>query len=65
MKKLESIFKEKYKIFFIGYFALIIGIAFLRFPDIRNELKYFVITDQMLENNRFLVLKYFNELYPD
>ncbi|MEG0237421.1 MAG: glycosyltransferase family 39 protein [Cetobacterium sp.] len=65
MEKIDNILKEKYKLFFIGYFALIVGIAFFRFPDIRNELKYFAITDQMLENHRFLVLKYFDELYPD
>lgn len=65
MRFKEDTFKEKYKLFFIGYFALIIGITFLRFPDIRNELKYFVITEQMIDNKNFVILKYFEDLYPD
>lgn len=65
MRVREDAFKERYKLFFIGYFALIIGITFFRFPDIRNELKYFVITDQMVDSKNFIILKYFNELYPD
>lgn len=65
MRFKDDTYKERYKLFFIGYFALIIGITFLRFPDIRNELKYFVITGQMIENKNFIILKYFTELYPD
>lgn len=65
MKFKDDTYKEKYKLFFIGYFALVIGITFLRFPDVRNELKYFVITEQMVESKNFIVLKYFTELYPD
>ena len=65
MKKQDFFLRERYKYFFLLYFLFIVGIAFLRFPDIRNELKYFAITDQMLLDNNFLVLKYFNVLYPD
>lgn len=65
MRFKEDTYKERYKLFFIGYFALLIGIAFLRFPDVRNELKYFIITDQMVYSKNFMILKYFNELYPD
>lgn len=57
--------RERYKIFFIIYFLFMVGVAFLRAPDLRNELKYFLITDQMLTTKNFVVLEYFNELYPD
>ncbi len=33
MRVREDAFKERYKLFFIGYFALIIGITFFRFPE--------------------------------
>lgn len=65
MRFKDDAYKERCKLFFIGYFALTIGITFLRFPDIRNELKYFVITEQMVETKNFIILKYFTELYPD
>ncbi len=57
--------RERYKIFFIIYFLFMVGVAFLRAPDLRNELKYFLITDQMLATKNFVILEYFNELYPD
>ena len=57
--------RERYKIFFIIYFLFMVGIAFLRTPDLRNELKYFLVTDQMLTTKNFVILGYFNELYPD
>ena len=62
---MEKINKNKYKMFFFIYFILLLGIAFLRFPDIRNELKYFIITDQMVQSKNYFILKYFNNLYPD
>lgn len=65
MRFKEDTYKERYKLFFIGYFVLLIGVAFFRFPDVRNELKYFIITDQMVHSKNFMILKYFNELYPD
>lgn len=40
-------------------------IAFLRFPDLRNEAKYFVVVSEMIEKNNYFVLTYLNELYPD
>ncbi|MGL4867215.1 MAG: ArnT family glycosyltransferase, partial [Cetobacterium sp.] len=61
----DDSYKKKYTLFFISYFIIILGITFLRAPDLRNELKYFLITDQMIENKSFIILKYFNELYPD
>lgn len=57
--------KKYYKIFFVAYFLLIILVSFFRFPDIRNEFKYFIITDDSLRDKSFFVLEYFNELYPD
>ncbi|MGL5989422.1 ArnT family glycosyltransferase [Cetobacterium sp.] len=61
----DDIYKERYKIFFIAYFSILVGIAFLRVPDLRNEFKYFVVTDEMINTKNFLILRYFNELYPD
>ena len=57
--------RERYKLFFIIYFLFMICLTFFRAPDLRNELKYFLITDQMLATKNFVVLGYFNELYPD
>ena len=47
------------------YILIFIPIIILRFPDIRNEIKYFLITDSIIDSKNFLVLKYLNELYPD
>lgn len=57
-------YKNVFKIFLI-YFFIFIPILLLRYPDIRNELKYFVITDNILETKNYFILKYFSELYPD
>ena len=65
MNLLTNIIKHKYKLFFIVYFILILTASFVRFPDIKNELKYFIIVDQLIENKEYIILKYFNELYPD
>lgn len=46
------------------YLAIFIPLIFLRFPDIRNEIKYLAITKDSLNNNLF-ILKYLNNLYPD
>lgn len=56
---------KNYLKLFIGYFILVIPLGLLRFPDIKNEMKYFIITDQMLNSKNWFILKYFNELYPD
>ncbi|MGL4392953.1 MAG: ArnT family glycosyltransferase [Fusobacteriaceae bacterium] len=47
------------------FLFFVIPMMFLRFPDVRNELKYFVIADDMIKNNNYLIMKYFGELYPD
>ena len=57
-------YKNVAKIFLI-YLFIFIPIIFLRYPDIRNEIKYFVVTNNILETKNFFILKYFSELYPD
>ncbi|WP_291259378.1 glycosyltransferase family 39 protein [Fusobacterium sp.] len=47
------------------YFFIGMPLAYLRFPDVRNELKYFIIVKNIAQEKNFLVLKYFSELYPD
>ncbi|AVQ30207.1 ArnT family glycosyltransferase [Fusobacterium varium] len=57
---------RKYYLFIIFiYFIIFIPLAFFRYPDARNELKYFVVTDDMIQAKNYLILKYFSELYPD
>ena len=57
---------RKYYLFIIFiYFIIFIPLAFFRYPDARNELKYFVVTDDMMQAKNYLILKYFSELYPD
>lgn len=53
------------KLSIILYFLILCLIAFNRFPDIKNELKYFIVTQNMLESKNYFILTYFNELYPD
>lgn len=57
-------YKNIFKILFI-YLIIYIPIALTRFPDIRNEIKYYVITDNLIKSREFFILKYFSELYPD
>lgn len=57
-------YKNVFKIFLI-YLIIFIPILLVRYPDIRNELKYFVVADNLLETKNFFILKYFSELYPD
>lgn len=58
--------KFKHYLFFLSlYIFLGIPLAILRFPDIRNEMKYLVITQSMLSSKNFWVLRYFSDLYPD
>lgn len=47
------------------YFGITIPIVYFRFPDIKNEMKYFIITDNILQSKSLFVLKYFDDLYPD
>ena len=57
-------YKNILKILFI-YLIIYIPIALKRFPDIRNEIKYYAITDNLIKSREFFILKYFSELYPD
>lgn len=57
-------YKNVFKIFLV-YLIIFIPILLIRYPDIRNELKYFVVADNLLETKNFFILKYFSELYPD
>ncbi len=56
---------KNYLKLFMGYFTIVIPLALYRFPDIKNEMKYFIITNQMISSKNWFILKYFNELYPD
>lgn len=56
--------KNYFKIAFT-FFIITIPFALLRFPDIKNEMKYFIVTNNMLTDKNFFILKYFQELYPD
>ena len=57
-------YKNIFKILFI-YLIIYIPIALTRFPDIRNEIKYYTIVDELIKSREFFILKYFSELYPD
>ena len=57
-------YKNIFKILFI-YLIIYIPITITRFPDIRNEIKYYAITDNLIKSREFFILKYFSELYPD
>lgn len=56
--------KNYLKLSFI-YFTTTISVIFFRFPDIKNEMKYFIITNNMIDTKNWFILKYFNDLYPD
>ena len=47
------------------YILVCTSIILTRYPDIRNEIKYFIVADNMIQNKNYLILKYFTELYPD
>lgn len=49
----------------ILFFLLLVIISFFRYPDLRNEMKYFVVVSEMLEKKDMLILTYLGELYPD
>ena len=63
---MQKLFKDK-NYFYLAdiYIFLALPFALLRFPDIRNEIKYLMITKEMFINKNYLVLKYFSEFYPD
>ncbi|MEG0134659.1 MAG: glycosyltransferase family 39 protein [Cetobacterium sp.] len=62
-----SIKNKKQGIFIIGliYLFIFIPIIFMRYPDIKNEFKYFIISQDMIDRGNYLILKYFGNLYPD
>ena len=63
---MQKLFKDKNYFYLAGiYIFLALPFALLRFPDIRNEIKYLMITKEMFINKNYLVLKYFSEFYPD
>ena len=50
-------YKNIFKILFI-YLIIYIPIALKRFPDIRNEIKYYTIADTLIKSREFFILKY-------
>lgn len=59
-----KIMKREYKIFSLFIFVFVI-LAFLRFPDSRNEMKYLLIVKDSFNNGDIFIIKYLGELYPD
>ncbi|WP_410208977.1 ArnT family glycosyltransferase [Fusobacterium sp.] len=57
--------RHNYLAMLLLYFVVFIPIACIRFQDLRNEIKYFVVTEQLLTEKNIFVLKYFSDLYPD
>lgn len=57
---MKVIYKKSFVIFTLFFLLL-----FLRFPDIRNEMKYLVIAEEMIQNKSIWLLSYFGNLYPD
>ncbi len=58
-------YKKQYIFIIFIYLIIFVPLAFFRYPDARNELKYFIVTDDMISAKNYLILKYFSELYPD
>ena len=57
---MQKLFKDKNYFYLAGiYIFLALPFALLRFPDIRNEIKYLMITKNMLISKNYLILKYF------
>lgn len=57
--------KNPYIIITLIYLIIFVPIIFIRYPDIRNELKYFIVIDEMINSKNYFILTYFSELYPD
>ena len=55
--------KENKKMIFILILFLIL--PFFRFPDLRNEMKYLNIIQEMIEKKSYWILYYQGGLYPD
>ncbi len=56
--------KKEYKIFSL-FIVIFVILAFLCFPDSRNEMKYLLIAKDSFNNGDIFILKYLGELYPD
>lgn len=62
----EEKFERKKLLFLVMCASLFLIIAaFIRYPDVRNEMKYFIIIDEMIKNKEVWILTYLGELYPD
>lgn len=57
--------KKQYLVIIFIYLIIFVPLVFFRYPDARNELKYFIVTYDMINAKNYLILKYFSELYPD
>lgn len=57
--------RKQYILIALIYTAVFLPLAFLRYPDARNELKYFIVAQDMIANKSYFILRYFSELYPD
>lgn len=57
--------KKAYLYLGILYMILFIPLIFLRYPDLRNEFKYLIIAQDMIDSKNYLIMRYFGELYPD
>ncbi|MCY7007741.1 transporter [Fusobacterium simiae] len=55
--------KENKKLIFILILFLIL--PFFRFPDLRNEMKYLDIIQEMMDKKNYWILYYQGRLYPD
>lgn len=62
---MKNVTEKKYFYLMMILFFVLCGISFLRYPDLRNEMKYFVVLSEMLQNKEYLILSYLGELYPD
>lgn len=58
-----KVLKENKKLIFILILFLII--PFFRFPDLRNEMKYLDIIQEMIDKKSYWLLYYKGKLYPD
>lgn len=57
--------KRAYLYLGLLYMVLFIPLILFRYPDLRNEFKYLVIAQDMIESKNYLIMRYFGELYPD
>ena len=66
MKRIYNYLKNNFYLSLITlYIFLYFPIICLRFQDLRNEIKYFIITKEFLNHGNIFILRYFSNLYPD